>query len=263
MSALVFGGASQLVAMEVWTNPLTLAHDRVARRRDGDRQRALHPDGRDAAALARRAAGMAGLCGAATAPSTRPGSSHALSRRGRRDASVFVGAGLALWVVWVASAIPGYLLGAFIADPKRFGFDLMLPIFFAAMFVPLWRGARRAIGWAIAGVVALVVSYLRARLVVHRDRRARRQHRRRLSSMMNDAAGARRRSIGILAMAAATYADARRRLLADGPHPDDAARAALPRNRCPAPSWRRPSCRSSPRSGPVALHRRRSSRPAA
>jgi hypothetical protein len=29
----------------------------------------------------------------------------------------------------------------------------MLPIFFAAMFVPLWRGARRAIGWAVAGVV--------------------------------------------------------------------------------------------------------------
>jgi predicted branched-subunit amino acid permease len=36
----------------------------------------------------------------------------------------------------------------------------VLIIFFAAMFVPLWRGARRAIGWAIAGVVALVVSYL-------------------------------------------------------------------------------------------------------
>ena len=79
---------------------------------------------------------------------------------GGSDASVFVGAGIALWVVWVASAIPGYLLGAFIADPKRFGFDLMLPIFFAAMFIPLWRGVRRAIGWAIAGLVALAVSYL-------------------------------------------------------------------------------------------------------
>jgi predicted branched-subunit amino acid permease len=79
---------------------------------------------------------------------------------GGSDCSVFVGAGLTLWAVWVACAVPGYLLGAFIADPKRFGFDLMLPIFFAAMFVPLWRGTRRAIGWAIAGVVALVVSYL-------------------------------------------------------------------------------------------------------
>ena len=36
----------------------------------------------------------------------------------------------------------------------------MLPIFFAAMLVPLWRGPRRAIGWGIAGVVALVASQL-------------------------------------------------------------------------------------------------------
>src|SRR5947209_6133598 len=79
---------------------------------------------------------------------------------GGSDTSVFVGAGLALWVVWVASAIPGYWLGAFIADPRRFGFDLVLIVFFAAMFIPLWRGVRRAIGWAVAGVVALVVSYL-------------------------------------------------------------------------------------------------------
>jgi predicted branched-subunit amino acid permease len=79
---------------------------------------------------------------------------------GGADASVYVGAGLALWVVWVTSAIPGYLLGAFISDPKRFGFDLVLIVFFAAMFVPLWRGARRAIGWVVAGVVAVIVSFV-------------------------------------------------------------------------------------------------------
>jgi predicted branched-subunit amino acid permease len=46
------------------------------------------------------------------------------------------------------------------SDPKRFGIDLMLPIFFAAMLVQLWRGPRRAVGWAVAGVVALVMSHL-------------------------------------------------------------------------------------------------------
>ena len=77
-------------------------------------------------------------------------------------------------------SIPGYLLGAVMHDPKRFGIDLMLPIFFAAMLVQLWRGPRRAIGWAVAGVVALVTAQLHARLLVHRRRRGRRQHRRRL-----------------------------------------------------------------------------------
>jgi predicted branched-subunit amino acid permease len=32
-----------------------------------------------------------------------------------------------------------------------------MPAFYAAMLVPAWKGARRAIPWAVAGVVALVV----------------------------------------------------------------------------------------------------------
>ena len=85
---------------------------------------------------------------------------QALTRVRYAEGKFFQYAGLALWVVWVTSAIPGYLLGAFISDPKRFAFDLVLIVFFAAMFVPLWRGARRAIGWAVAGVVAVIVSFV-------------------------------------------------------------------------------------------------------
>jgi predicted branched-subunit amino acid permease len=158
MSALVFGGASQLVAMEVWQSPITLT--------------AVVSLAVVTAIVNARFI----LMGATLRPWLGPlppwqvypalcstvDATWLIATRyraeGGSDASVFVGAGLALWVVWVGSAIPGYLLGAFIADPKRFGFDLMLPIFFAAMFVPLWRGARRAVGWAIAGAVALVVS---------------------------------------------------------------------------------------------------------
>ena len=79
---------------------------------------------------------------------------------GGTDASIYLGAGLALWALWVVTVIPGYLLGAVVVDPARFGFDLMLPIFFMAMLVQLWRGPRRAIGWAVAGGVALVASWL-------------------------------------------------------------------------------------------------------
>ena len=160
MSALVYGGASQLVALEVWTNPLTLATvlslavvTGIVNARFILMGATLRPW---FAALPQWQA-YAALNGTVDA-------TWLIAMRyraeGGSDASVFAGAGLALWVVWVTSAIPGYLLGAFLADPKRFGFDLMLPIFFAAMFVPLWRGARRAIGWVIAGAVALVVSYL-------------------------------------------------------------------------------------------------------
>src|SRR3712207_7392606 len=39
----------------------------------------------------------------------------------------------------------------------RSGIDLVMPIFFSAMIVPLWKGVRSAIPWAVAGVVALAV----------------------------------------------------------------------------------------------------------
>jgi len=160
MSALVFGGASQLVAMEVWNSPITLASvvslavvTAIVNSRFILMGATLRP-WLGALAPWQVYAALNSTVDATWLVATR------YRAEGGSDAAVFVGAGLALWVVWVGMAVPGYLLGTFIADPKQFGFDLMLPIFFAAMFVPLWRGARRAIGWVIAGAVALLVSYV-------------------------------------------------------------------------------------------------------
>lgn len=47
-----------------------------------------------------------------------------------------------------------------VSDPHRFGLDLVMPVFFAAMLVPLWRGRRAAVPWAVAGAVALLASKL-------------------------------------------------------------------------------------------------------
>ena len=35
-----------------------------------------------------------------------------------------------------------------------------MPVFFAAMLVPLWNGTRLALPWAVAGAVALAVQAL-------------------------------------------------------------------------------------------------------
>lgn len=76
---------------------------------------------------------------------------------GGRDAGYLLGSGVMMWCTWVLSAAPGYLLGASIGDPRVFGLDLVMPVFFAAMLVPLWRGPRRSIGWIVGGGVALAV----------------------------------------------------------------------------------------------------------
>lgn len=77
---------------------------------------------------------------------------------GGRDLGVLVGAGLALWIVWIVATVPGHMLGALVADPRRYGIDLVMPIFFAAMIVPLWRGPRGLVPWVVAGCVALLTA---------------------------------------------------------------------------------------------------------
>ena len=79
---------------------------------------------------------------------------------GGRDVAVYFGAALMMMAGWVAGACAGYLLGGLVVEPARYGLDLVLPVFFAAMLVPLWAGRRRAYGWIVAGIVAVVVERL-------------------------------------------------------------------------------------------------------
>jgi predicted branched-subunit amino acid permease len=160
MNLLVYGGASQMVAMEAWPERITLA---------------------GVAALAMIAATVNArmlLFGAALRPwlgplpawqvypmlqlTTDPGWIISMRYRaeGGNDAAVFLGGALAVWVAWLAATAVGYLAGALVADPRAIALDLVLPIFFSAMLVPLWRGRQRALAWGIAGAVALATEHL-------------------------------------------------------------------------------------------------------
>jgi len=79
---------------------------------------------------------------------------------GGSDAGVLLGSSALLAVAWIGASSVGYVGGTLIADPRRYGIDLVMPIFFAAMLIPLWRGARPAIAWVVAGVVAVAVHQL-------------------------------------------------------------------------------------------------------
>lgn len=79
---------------------------------------------------------------------------------GGANAWFYVGGGIVLYVVWLFSSIPGFMLAGQLADPKKYGVDLVMPAFYAAMLVPAWKGARRAIPWAVAGIVALTLHSL-------------------------------------------------------------------------------------------------------
>lgn len=79
---------------------------------------------------------------------------------GGRDIGMLVGAGLMSWGIWVAMTVPGYLIGSLIPDPRAFGLDMVMPLVFVAMAVPLWRGKATAVPWLVAALVSYAVSRL-------------------------------------------------------------------------------------------------------
>src|SRR5215831_12516377 len=79
---------------------------------------------------------------------------------GGSDVAVYFGAASAIMAAWLVATGAGYSVGSFITDPTKYGLDLVMPAFFAAMLVPLWAGPRRARGWAVAGIVAVAVERL-------------------------------------------------------------------------------------------------------
>ncbi len=160
MNALVYAGMSQLVALEVWPRHFTFAEiaglaliTATVNARMLLITASLHP-------------WLGTLPRWQIYPAlhlvTDPGWLIAMRYRGEggSDPAVFFSSSLLIWAVWLCSATAGYLLGVLIADPRRYGIDLVMPIFFAAMLIPLWRGARPALAWVAAGAVALLVQQL-------------------------------------------------------------------------------------------------------
>jgi 4-azaleucine resistance transporter AzlC len=72
------------------------------------------------------------------------------------DIGFFVASSVLNWVAFVVGTIPGYLLASWLSDPRRFGLDVIVPAFFAALLVPIWKGHRQTIAWVVAGLVAIL-----------------------------------------------------------------------------------------------------------
>ena len=158
MTALMFAGASQFVATEMWSHPMPAAAILALCIVTGIiNMRYLLITGSLRPWLGSLPARQ---IYPALAVLTEPGWLIGLRYRadGGADAGTVAGSGFALWIVWIAGTMAGHLVGSLIANPQRFGLDLIMPVFFTVILVPLWRGARRAAPWAVAGAAALLAA---------------------------------------------------------------------------------------------------------
>ncbi len=159
MSATVLAGASQIVAVELWANPVPIATVVLAtflvNLRYSLMGAALHP-------------WFQHLSAGQTYGSLffMTDENWALTLRdlkaGNSRGGFLFGSGLAIWSAWVGSTILGTLAGGAIGDPAAWGIDFILAVVFLALAVELWEGTSSLVPWCVALVSAVLAAELLA-----------------------------------------------------------------------------------------------------
>lgn len=77
-------------------------------------------------------------------------------RNGAGSVAYYVGSGASLWTIWQLSTLAGGLIGERIPDPSRYGLEMVFPLTFLSILLPLIRRRPDLVVVAIAAATALV-----------------------------------------------------------------------------------------------------------
>ncbi len=153
MSAIVYAGAAQLLALELWADPAPVLAAIVAAFVVNIR---MAPMGAALAPWLDRLRGVRLWGTLATLVDHSFAMGVQEQRRGGRDAGYLLGIGLGLWVAWVATTALGHLAGSVVRVPPGHPLYFASVAAFLSILVGLWRGPRVDLApWAVAGLVAL------------------------------------------------------------------------------------------------------------
>lgn len=75
---------------------------------------------------------------------------------GDRDLGVLLGSEVLIWVTWMAGTTAGFVAAPLLGDPRRFGLDLVLVLFFTGTLTSGWRGRRDLWPWAAAAAATFL-----------------------------------------------------------------------------------------------------------
>lgn len=157
-SALMFAGAAQIAALEIWHEPLPIVTLILIALAVNARHILL------GATLAPRLlhlppwrlnASLYFLTDANWAILNGPNGGRITNLP-----AYLVGSGLVLWITWVIGTWLGVEVGRELGDLKRYGLDLMMVIYFGAVVVGQWRGRIDLWPWITAATVGIAGSYV-------------------------------------------------------------------------------------------------------
>jgi len=77
---------------------------------------------------------------------------------GEFDGQRLIGAGVVLWVAWVAGTVAGVLGGEALGDPTALGLDAAFPALFLALLIPQLRSRSAVVAAVLGGAIALALT---------------------------------------------------------------------------------------------------------
>jgi len=155
MCALVFAGSSQLLALELWTDPAPILAAAISAFAVNIR---LAPMGAALAPWLNRLRGWRLWGTLATLVDHSYALSAADMQRGGRDAGYLLGVGVGLWVFWMVAVALGYGLGSVVRVPPGHPLYFAAAATFCAILAAFWKGVARDLApWALSGGLALLL----------------------------------------------------------------------------------------------------------
>jgi 4-azaleucine resistance transporter AzlC len=156
MSALVFAGGSQFVAMDIWTHPASWAALGFAAFLVNIRHILM------GASLGRKMGAFRPsqkYLGALLMADENWAMAEARTTQVQLTPAYFAGLSILFYINWVASSLAGALLGAFLGDPALIGLDFAFPAVFIVLVMGFWKGPRTGMV-LIASAAASIAVYL-------------------------------------------------------------------------------------------------------
>ena len=157
MSALVFAGASQFAALEFWVHPIDLVALLLVVFAVNARHilmgASLYPWMRHIPWVRRHLA--AGLISDANW-------AHVMEahQKGERDLGLLVGSGALMWAGWVLGTAAGVFLGESITEPRRYGLDAVMVVFFTCVLVATAKRDIVLWPWIAAAAAAIGATWV-------------------------------------------------------------------------------------------------------
>lgn len=154
MSAMVFAGGSQFVAMDIWTHPASWAALGFAAFLVNIRHVLM------GASLGRKMGAFRPwqkYLGALVMADENWAMAETRARKAILTPAYYAGLSLVFYLNWVACGLAGALLGAFLGDPAVLGLDFVFPAVFVVLVMSFWKGPATGLVLLASGLASISV----------------------------------------------------------------------------------------------------------